>query len=150
METQVFYSIQIEYFFKNIYIIIWLLQAPECVGFIVMLCGLSCPKVYGILVPLPGIKPESPASLSNIAHEIQIQETPKLCVPLHYKMGGAYLAKTHKVTVSYLSCLSRVKVAQLCLTLCDPTCYIVHGILQTRILEWLAFPFSRGSSQPRD
>ena len=27
---------------------------------------------------------------------------------------------------------------------------IVHGILQTRILEWVAFPFSRGSSQPRD
>ena len=26
----------------------------------------------------------------------------------------------------------------------------VHGILQTRILEWVAFPFSRGSSQPRD
>ena len=28
--------------------------------------------------------------------------------------------------------------------------YIVHGILQARILGWVAFPFSRGSSQPRD
>ena len=28
--------------------------------------------------------------------------------------------------------------------------YIVHGILQARILDWVAFPFSRGSSQPRD
>ena len=28
--------------------------------------------------------------------------------------------------------------------------YTVHGILQARILEWLAVPFSRGSSQPRD
>ena len=28
--------------------------------------------------------------------------------------------------------------------------YAVHGILQARILEWVAFPFSRGSSQPRD
>ena len=28
--------------------------------------------------------------------------------------------------------------------------YILHGILQARILEWVAFPFSRGSSQPRD
>ena len=28
--------------------------------------------------------------------------------------------------------------------------YIVYGILQARILEWVAFPFSRGSSQPRD
>ena len=29
-------------------------------------------------------------------------------------------------------------------------CPTVHGILQARILEWVAFPFSRGSSQPRD
>ena len=36
---------------------------------------------------------------------------------------------------------SKVKVAQLCATL---------WILQARILEWVAFPFSRGSSQPRD
>jgi len=28
--------------------------------------------------------------------------------------------------------------------------YTFHGILQARILEWVAFPFSRGSSQPRD
>ena len=31
-----------------------------------------------------------------------------------------------------------------------PTDYTLHGILQARILEWVAFPFSRGSSQPRD
>ena len=43
-----------------------------------------------------------------------------------------------------------VKVVQLCLTLYDPTDYIVHGILQARILEWVAVPFSRGSSQPGD
>ena len=43
-----------------------------------------------------------------------------------------------------------VKVAQSCLTLCDPMDYTVHGILQARILEWVAFSFSRGSSQPRD
>ena len=34
-------------------------------------------------------------------------------------------------------------------TLCDPMDYAVHGILQARILEWVAFPFFRGSSQPR-
>ena len=44
----------------------------------------------------------------------------------------------------------KVKVAQSCPTLCDPMDYRVHGILQPRILEWIAFPFSRGSSQPRD
>ena len=43
-----------------------------------------------------------------------------------------------------------VEVAQSCLTLCDPMDYTVHGILQARILERVAFPFSRGSSQPRD
>ena len=42
------------------------------------------------------------------------------------------------------------KVAESCLTLCHPTDCIVHGILQTRILEGVAFSFSRGSSQPRD
>ena len=46
--------------------------------------------------------------------------------------------------------LSEVKVAQLCPALCDPMDYTVHGILQARLLEWVAFPFSRGSSQPRD
>ena len=51
--------------------------------------------------------------------------------------------------------LGKVKVAQSCPTLCDlmecslPASH-VHGILQTRVLEWAAIPFSRGSSQPRD
>ena len=45
---------------------------------------------------------------------------------------------------------SEVKVTQSCPTLCDAIDYTVHGILQARILEWVAFPFSRGSSQPRD
>ena len=35
-------------------------------------------------------------------------------------------------------------------TLCDPMDYIVEGILQARILDWVIFPFSRGSSEPRD
>ena len=48
------------------------------------------------------------------------------------------------------STVKKVKVAQSCPTLCDPMDYTVHGILQARILEWVALPFSRGSSQPRD
>ena len=44
----------------------------------------------------------------------------------------------------------KVKVAQLCLTHCDPMDCTPHGILQAIILEWVAFPFSRGSSQPRN
>ena len=47
------------------------------------------------------------------------------------------------------------EVAQSCLTLCDPmVCSLpgssVHGILQARVLEWVAISFSGGSSQPRD
>ena len=48
-----------------------------------------------------------------------------------------------------------VLVTQLCLTLCDPMDYYsplgssVHGILQERMLEWIAISFSRGSSQLR-
>ena len=47
------------------------------------------------------------------------------------------------------------KSLQLWPTLCDPLDYSlpgpsVHGILQARILEWVAVTFSRGSSQPRD
>ena len=50
---------------------------------------------------------------------------------------------------------SESEVTQSCPTLCDPVdCSLpgssVHGILQARILEWVAIAFSRGSSQPRD
>ena len=37
-----------------------------------------------------------------------------------------------------------------CVCVCDPMDYTFHGILQARMLEWVAFPFSRGSSQLMD
>ena len=40
----------------------------------------------------------------------------------------------------------KVTVAQSCLTLCNPVDYTVQGILQARILEWVAVPFSRVSN----
>ena len=43
-----------------------------------------------------------------------------------------------------------VKVTQSCPTLCNPMEYRAHGILQARILEWVATLFSKESSQPRD
>ena len=48
-----------------------------------------------------------------------------------------------------------IQLLQLCLTLCDPmdcspSGSFVHGILQTRVLEWIAMPLSKGSSWPRD
>ena len=44
----------------------------------------------------------------------------------------------------------KVEVAQLCPTLCDLLDYRVHGVFQANILEWVAVPCSRVSSQPRD
>ena len=44
----------------------------------------------------------------------------------------------------------KVNVIQSCPTLWDPWDYTVHGILEARILERVAFPFSWGSSQPSD
>ena len=51
--------------------------------------------------------------------------------------------------------LLHAKLVQSCLTLCDPMDYSppgssVHGVLQARLLEWVAMPSSRGYSQPRD
>ena len=57
--------------------------------------------------------------------------------------------------VVFLEAGNKVLVAESCPTLCNPMDYSppgssVHGILQTRILEWVAISSSRGSSQPRD
>ena len=59
------------------------------------------------------------------------------------------------VILSIIRGVCACEVTQLCPTLCDPmdcsppgSC--VHGILQARILEWVAVSSSRGSSPPRD
>ena len=62
--------------------------------------------------------------------------------------SGWIYTRTYIHTPLYVS--MKVKVAQSCPTLFNPMDYTVHGILQARILEWVAFSFSRGSSQPRD
>ena len=54
------------------------------------------------------------------------------------------------MVVVYQGFFESEKVAQSCPTLCNPMNYTGHEILQARILEWVAFPFARGSSQPRD
>ena len=57
------------------------------------------------------------------------------------------------VYISYINIdvyILRESESQSCPTLCDPMDSTVHGILHARILESVAFPFSRGSSQPRD
>ena len=56
--------------------------------------------------------------------------------------------KSPSTIIKWLNKLWKWKL--LSLTLCDPMDYPIHGILQARILEWVAIPFSRGCSQPRD
>ena len=95
-------------------------------------------------LPNPGIEPRVP-------HCRQI-----LYQPSH--KGSAFnplilaIALTPAASVcpisSFLYYAALCLVSQSCLTLYDPVDYAVHGILQARILEWVAFPFSRGSSQP--
>ena len=75
---------------------------------------------------------------------------------------GAWWATVHRVTESeailahtlairlLISWLCGVKITQSCPTPCNLMDYTVHGILQARILEWVAFPFSRTYSQTRD
>ena len=64
-----------------------------------------------------------------------------------FKVGEAMILRR----LYFVVCL----VVQSCSTLfdpidCTPPDSSIHGILQARILEWVAIPFSRGSSQPRD
>ena len=64
----------------------------------------------------------------------------------------------HVITLARVVCVYlcvHAKLLQLCLTLCDPIdCSLrgssVYGTLQARLLEWVALPSSRASSQPRD
>ena len=78
--------------------------------------------------------------------QIQSQpRKPKSCLLLHTHKG--------RETFSHISRRRLMLVSQSCPTFCDPMDYSppgfsVHGIFQARILEWVAFPFSRGSSNP--
>ena len=73
-----------------------------------------------------------------------------------YRGGGGREMKGKKEDwVNFICKEMELKLAQSCLTLCDPMdCSppgsSAHGILQARVLGWVATPFSRGSSQPKD
>ena len=73
----------------------------------------------------------------------------------HYTLGWNLASCGPLLSGSILEFHVCVLVTQSCPTLCDSRdCsspgISVHGILQARILEWIAIPFSRGTSQPRD
>ena len=69
-------------------------------------------------------------------------------------LGSCLWYSGHSMNATWI-CVCVCLIAQSCLTLCDPLdCsppgISVRGILQARILEWVAVSSSRGSSQPRD
>ena len=85
---------------------------------------ISCSLLQGIFL-IQGLNPDLP-HCSLIIYQLNHQGCPRIA------------------SVQFSS------VTQSCLTLCNLMDHIVHGILQARILECVACPFSRGSSQPRD
>ena len=80
------------------------------------------------------------------SHYMNKQRVYRLAVSQGYKS----LINRKKCPSSLIILCMYVKVTQSCLSLCNPMDYTVHGILQTRILNWVAVPFSKGSSQLRD
>ena len=65
-------------------------------------------------------------------------------------LAQAIQLEATQLMIQFSSYSAEVKVTQSCLTVCDPMDYTFHGILQARIMEWIAFAFYKGSSQPRD
>ena len=111
-------------------------HAQSCLNLWSMDCSLSGSSVYGIHqarilesvvlllpgeLPDPRTKPVSPASA-----------------------GGFFTSELS----GKLSSALKVKATQSCLTLWDPMDYTLRGILQARILEWVAFPFSKDLPNP--
>ena len=89
------------------------------------------------------------ASVSLPAAAKLLQSCPTLCDPIDGSPPGwDSPGKNTGVGCHFLLPRMKVKseneVTQSCPTLCDPMDYTVHGILQARILEWVAFLFSRG------
>ena len=72
------------------------------------------------------------------------------CLGKTVKWLCSFYTENAKDVIAFSGCDLKAKVSQSCPTLCDPMDDTVPGILQARILEWVAFPFPRGSSQPRD
>ena len=117
--------------------------------------SLSGSSVHGILQASAvgihiGSFPSFPMNIYNQNSHVSCNFCWHLNFFLHESKGRKEVSGRQNWGGGEGSIVWKVKVAQPCLTLCDPVDYTVHGILQVRILEWVAFPFSRESSQPRD
>ena len=140
-------------------------QAPLSMGFPRQEYWSGLPFFSPGDLPDPGVEPTFPA-LAGGFFTIWATREAQLCTWGRCK-GGKWVRKLSRVKfwfswcgilnpLLYLASGWKWKwVAQSCPTIwdpmdCNPPGSFVHGILQARVLEWVAIPFSRGSSQPRD
>ena len=98
------------------------------------------------IFPIQGSNPGLP-HFRRILYQLSLKGSPRILEWVAYPFSSGSSDPGIKPGLSESVQFS--SVAQSCPTLCDPMYYTAHGILQARILEWVAFPFSRGSSQPR-
>ena len=119
---------------------------------------------FWVLFPLPSLLPGLSFHLSGSwakvplkSHGKSLSVLPSAFSPPERELEctGYNRPTWWNMVKSYKNCASywpvyRVKVAQSCPTLCHPMDCTVPGILQARIPEWVAFPFSRGSSLHRN
>ena len=126
-------------------------QAPSSMGFSRQeyWSGLPFPSPGDL--PDPGIEPRSPTLQADALTSAPPGKPGVYKVPLNSGVIRSHCScKSHQCVSE-----SESEVTQLCPTLWDPVDYglpgsSIHGILQARILEWVAISFSRESSQPRD
>ena len=119
--------------------------------------GGACLVSYQILVPQPGIEPEPSVAEGQNINDWTTKEVLKhsfvkwgpLMVSYYY-----FSLMLYRLPLPMWGCVSAC-VLSCVLILCDPMDssplgFSVLGILQSRILGWVAISSSRGSSQPRD
>ena len=87
---------------------------------------------------------------STPAHRLSAVVSPPPCHPSQIKGRLTFSPPDLPFSTTFSPWKWKVKVAHFCPTLFDPMNYKIHGILEARVLECVAFPFSTGSSQPRD
>ena len=89
------------------------------------------------------------ASLFSLENTMVWFNPPMLaCISTVNMAKEMYEDWTNSLNLSLGTTKVKVKITQLCSTICDPKDYTVYGILQARILELVAFPFSRDLPNP--
>ena len=103
-----------------------------------------------------GTPPSSSRVCSQLVQNPRMEKECESCHPIPFSLPRPHLLIPYGGNLPLdKNEIVKVLVTQLCLTLvtpkdCSHQALLFLGILQARILEWVAIPFSRGASQPRD